>query len=80
LSKKGKVGKNTEIYIQIGIIFVKKALSWIFSEHFYDKSDTFLKSSDLEISYQKFKSVIMIAQVSNNKLFHMKEWYCRRFK
>ena len=46
LSKKGKVGKNTELFIQIGIIFVKKASSWHFSEHFYDTCDTFLKSSD----------------------------------
>ena len=40
-----KVGQKTELFIQIGIIFVKKASSRLISEHFYDTCDTFLKSS-----------------------------------
>ena len=63
-SKKGKVGKNTELLIQIGIIFVKKASSWLFSEHFYDTYDTFLKSSD----FRDFLSKIV------KYAFLMKNW------
>ena len=44
-SKKRKVGKNTELFIQIGIIFVKKASSRLISEHFHDTWYTFLKST-----------------------------------
>ena len=42
-----KWGENTALFIQFGIIFVKKASSRLISEHFYDTCDTFFKSSPL---------------------------------
>ncbi len=81
LSKKGKVGKNTELFIQIGIIFVKKASSILFSEHFHDTCDTFSKSSafvDFRSKIQNYafltkklrKSILKIAL---DYLFQMEE-------
>ena len=59
-----KWGKNDELFIQIGIIFVKKASSISFSKHFHDTCDTFSKSS----AFVDFRSKIQ------NYAFFTKNW------
>ena len=70
-SKKGKVGKNTELFIQIGIIFVKKASSWLFSEHFYDTYDTFLKSSDFGDCISKIQNYAFLTKKLRKSIFKL---------
>ena len=71
LSKKGKVGKNTELFIQFGIIFVKKASSWHFSEHFYDTCDTFLKSSDFGDLISKIQNKTFLTKKLRKSIFKL---------
>ena len=70
--KKGeKWGKNTEIFIQIGIIFVKKASSILFSKHFHDTCDTFLKSSGFGEFRSKIQNYAFLTKKLRKSIFKL---------
>ena len=66
-----KWGKNTEIFIQIGIIFVKRASSILFSEHFHDTCDTFLKSSGFGEFRSKIQNYAFLTKKLRKSIFKL---------